>query len=76
MYGVYVYCAYNMSRFTVCMCMCVLCIQYVQVHCVYGIYVYCVYNMSRFTVYMVYMCIVYIICPGSLCVWYICVLCI
>ena len=26
--------------------------------------------------YMVYMCIVYIICPGSLCIWCICVLCI
>ena len=92
MYGVYVYCEYNMSRLTVCMvymcivhiicpgslcvwcifcivhiicpgslyvwCICVLCIQYAQVHCVYGIYVYCVYNMS-----------------SSRCVWYICVLC-
>ena len=35
----------------------------------YGVYVYCEYNMSRLTVCMVYMCIVHIICPGSLCVW-------
>ena len=44
----------------------------------YGVYVYCAYNMSRFTVYMVYMCIVHIICPAH-CVYGVyvyCVLCI
>ena len=69
MYGVYVYCAYNMPRFTVCMVY--MCIVYIicPAHGVYGIYVYCACNMSRFTVCMVYMCIVHTICPGSLYVW-------